>query len=149
VTAPAAASRPQALSGVPAAVAPTLRGVPPAIRRGATPAIDGEVVRDLMEMMGSEFSDLVRVYLEDTPKSLAALARAAASGGVEGLVGPAHSLKSTSANLGALALSEMAKGIEQGARQGRLAAEPAVLVAEAQAEFRRVAEELGRLPGVK
>ena len=132
-----------------AAVASTVRSVPPAIRRDAAPAIDGEVVRDLMEMMGSEFSDLVRVYLEDTPKSLAALARAAASGRVEGLVGPAHSLKSTSANLGALALSEMAKGIEQGARQGRLMAEPAVLVAEAQSEFRRVAEELGRLPGVK
>jgi signal transduction histidine kinase/CheY-like chemotaxis protein/HPt (histidine-containing phosphotransfer) domain-containing protein len=149
VTGPAAASRPQALSGVLAAVASTVRSVPPAIRRDAAPAIDGEVVRDLMEMMGSEFSDLVRVYLEDTPKSLAALARAAASGRVEGLVGPAHSLKSTSANLGALALSEMAKGIEQGARQGRLMAEPAVLVAEAQSEFRRVAEELGRLPGVK
>jgi signal transduction histidine kinase/CheY-like chemotaxis protein/HPt (histidine-containing phosphotransfer) domain-containing protein len=149
VTAPAAASRPQALAPVSAAVSSTVRGVPPAIRRGAVPAIDGEVVRDLMEMMGAEFSDLVRVYLEDTPKSLAALARAAAGGGMEGLVGPAHSLKSTSANLGALALSEMAKGIEQGARQGRLAAEPAILVAEAEAEFRRVAEELGRLPGVK
>jgi CheY-like chemotaxis protein/HPt (histidine-containing phosphotransfer) domain-containing protein len=116
-------------------------------RRAEAPAVNPEVVQDLLEMMGTEFTDLVRVYLEDTPRSLAALERAAAEGNVEGLVAPAHSLKSTSANLGALTLSDLAKGIEHGARQGRLPADPIVLVAEAQAEFRRVADDLRRMMG--
>jgi HPt (histidine-containing phosphotransfer) domain-containing protein len=85
------------------------------------------------------------VYLEDTPKSLAQLEQAAQSGDVEGLIAPAHSLKSTSANLGALALSEMAKRIEHGARTRQLAAEPVLLVAEVGSEFRRVTAELKRL----
>ncbi len=89
----------------------------------------------------------MRVYLEDTPKSLAALERAASEGGLEGLVAPAHSLKSTSANLGALALSDMAKAIEHGARQGKLPNDPVVMVAEAQAEFRRVSEALRLMLG--
>jgi signal transduction histidine kinase/CheY-like chemotaxis protein/HPt (histidine-containing phosphotransfer) domain-containing protein len=119
----------------------------PALRRSDGPAINQEVIQDLLEMMGSEFTDLVRVYLEDTPRSLAQLERAAAEGGTEGLVAPAHSLKSTSANLGALGLSELAKRIEHGARAGSLPGDPAALVAAAQAEFRRVSEELRRIIG--
>jgi HPt (histidine-containing phosphotransfer) domain-containing protein len=111
------------------------------------PAINQEVIQDLLEMMGSEFTDLVRVYLEDTPRSLAQLERAATEGGTEGLVAPAHSLKSTSANLGALGLSELAKRIEHGARLGALPDDPAALVAAAQSEFRRVADELRRITG--
>jgi signal transduction histidine kinase/CheY-like chemotaxis protein/HPt (histidine-containing phosphotransfer) domain-containing protein len=138
---PATAPRPSApppLSVVPRA---------PALRRVEAPPVNQDVIQDLVEMMGTEFTDLVRVYLEDTPKSLAALERAAADGGLEGLVAPAHSLKSTSANLGALGLSEMAKAIEHGARQGKLPNEPVVLVAEAQAEFRRVSEALRLMLG--
>jgi signal transduction histidine kinase/CheY-like chemotaxis protein/HPt (histidine-containing phosphotransfer) domain-containing protein len=142
-TTPAAAAAPRPSS--PASLSVVARA--PAPRRAEAPAVNPEVIQDLLEMMGTEFTDLVRVYLEDTPKSLAALERAAAEGSVEGLVAPAHSLKSTSANLGALALSELAKGIEHGARQGRLNADPIFLVAEAQAEFRRVADDLRRMLG--
>jgi signal transduction histidine kinase/CheY-like chemotaxis protein/HPt (histidine-containing phosphotransfer) domain-containing protein len=109
--------------------------------------IDQDVIQDLLEMMGSEFTDLVRVYLEDTPKSVVQLERAAMSGNVEGLIAPAHSLKSTSANLGALSLSEMAKKIEHGARSGALPGEPVMLVGELSAEFQRVASEFKRLLG--
>jgi CheY-like chemotaxis protein/HPt (histidine-containing phosphotransfer) domain-containing protein len=111
----------------------------------ATAAVQQDVIQDLLEMMGSEFADLVKVYLEDTPKSLALLERAAGEASLEGLVAPAHSLKSTSANLGALGLSEMAKRIEHGARAGKLPSDAVLLVAEANAEFRRVAEELRRI----
>jgi signal transduction histidine kinase/CheY-like chemotaxis protein/HPt (histidine-containing phosphotransfer) domain-containing protein len=128
-----------AVARVPAAAAQA--------RKAEGPAINQEVIQDLLEMMGSEFTDLVRVYLEDTPKSLAQLERAAAEGGTEGLVAPAHSLKSTSANLGALGLSELAKRIEHGARLGSLPGDPATLVAAAQAEFRRVSDELRRITG--
>ena len=116
--------------------------VPPAHGRAA---VDAAILEDLLEMMGGEFTELVRVYLEDTPGSLAILERAAQTGDVEGLVGPAHSLKSTSANLGALALSEMARKIEHGARSKSLEGEPVLLVAELAAEFQRVAAELRRV----
>ena len=104
-----------------------------------------EVVQDLIEMMGGEFTDLVRVYLEDTPRSVELLERAAAIGDNDGLVAPSHSLKSTSANLGALGLSEMAKRIEHGARSHNLSADPVRLVSQLKSEYQRVEQELNRL----
>jgi HPt (histidine-containing phosphotransfer) domain-containing protein len=95
-------------------------------------------------MMGAEFTELVRVYLDETPGKIAQLRQAADAGSMEGLVAPAHSLKSTSANLGALGLSDMAKRIEHGARQQKLPGAPQQLVADVVAEFERVAGELRR-----
>lgn len=107
-------------------------------------AIDNRLVSDLMEIMGAEFSELVRVYLEDTPKALSQLERAAQTNDVESLIAPAHSLKSTSANLGALRLSEMAKRLEHGARMGELG-EPSLLVAQIYNEYQRAAQQLRQL----
>jgi signal transduction histidine kinase/CheY-like chemotaxis protein/HPt (histidine-containing phosphotransfer) domain-containing protein len=108
--------------------------------------LDTEVVRDLLDVMGDEFTDLVRVYLEDTPKAVSALEQAADRGSVEGLIAPSHSLKSTSANLGALGLSELAKRLEHGARSGTLKApEAVVIVGEIKRNFQRVTAELNAL----
>lgn len=107
--------------------------------------LDPEVVRDLLDVMGDEFTDLVHVYLEDTPKALAALDLAAAHGNVEGLIAPSHSLKSTSANLGALGLSELAKRLEHGARSGTLNNDAPALVAEINRTFQIVSTELNAL----
>ncbi|MBS0439002.1 MAG: Hpt domain-containing protein, partial [Proteobacteria bacterium] len=86
-----------------------------------------------------------RVYLEDTPKSIALLEKAAASGDDSALIAPSHSLKSTSANLGALGLSELAKRLEHGARSGDLGNEVPMLVAELARTFARVQHELDAL----
>ena len=107
--------------------------------------LDTDVVRDLLDVMGDEFTELVQVYLEDTPKALAALDQAAARGDNEGLIAPSHSLKSTSANLGALGLSELAKRLEHGARSGTLGSEASVIVAEIKRNFERVTVELNLL----
>ena len=131
-----------------AAPAATPAAVPPVAATTAAPAgavLDNDVVRDLLDVMGDEFTDLVRVYLEDTPKSLAALEAAAARGDLEGLIAPSHSLKSTSANLGALSLSELAKRLEHGARGGTLGAEAPMIVAEIRRTFVRVQQELNAL----
>ena len=109
----------------------------------ATP-INAQIVNDLMDMMGAEFADLVRVYLEDSPKALSILERAAAANDLDGLIAPAHSLKSTSANLGALMLADMAKRIEHGARSGTIG-EPVLLVAQLTHEFQRVSMHLRQL----
>jgi signal transduction histidine kinase/CheY-like chemotaxis protein/HPt (histidine-containing phosphotransfer) domain-containing protein len=121
---------------------------PPSFVSGQTPSLvlDTDVIRDLVEVMGGEFTDLVRVYLEDTPKAITALEQAASQGNVDGLIAPSHSLKSTSANLGAMGLSELAKRVEHGARGGTLSASEApVLVAEIKRGFQRVTHELNAL----
>ena len=139
-TTPAPVSVPVA----PPRITPAASAAPAIVATNGT-VLDADVVRDLVEVMGAEFTDLVRVYLEDTPKSIMQLEKAAASGNNEGLIAPSHSLKSTSANLGALSLSELAKRLEHGARAGDLGEETPVLVAEVGRTFARVNAELQSL----
>jgi len=106
--------------------------------------LDTMIIGDLLEVMGDEFPDLVRVYLEDTPKSVALIELAAKQRSIEGIIAPSHSLKSTSANLGAVRLSELAKRLEHGARSGELT-EPLILVSELKREYQQVAAALGEL----
>jgi HPt (histidine-containing phosphotransfer) domain-containing protein len=110
----------------------------------AAGALDTSVIGDLVDVMGDEFPDLVRVYLEDTPKNVALLEQAARQRSMEGIIAPSHSLKSTSANLGALRLSELAKRLEHGARTGELT-EPLALVGELKREYQQVASALTEL----
>jgi HPt (histidine-containing phosphotransfer) domain-containing protein len=105
-----------------------------------------EVIEDLREIMGAEFDSLVRVFLEDAPMTVARMERAATANDIDGLVAPAHSLKSTSANLGAMRLSELAKSVEHGARRGEVP-DPAGLVRALAGEFQRVAAALRALLG--
>lgn len=134
------ASAPAAKAAAPE---PKITSEPVKLReRGA--AIDEQIVSELLEVMGSEFTSLVRVYLEDTPKNLKQLNDAARSGDVNGMVAPAHSLKSTSANLGAMGLSDLAKQIEHGARTTGLP-NPEELARAASTEFQRAADELEAL----
>jgi HPt (histidine-containing phosphotransfer) domain-containing protein len=107
----------------------------------AGPVLNHEIVEDLREIMGDEFVSLVKVFLEDAPRALGKLEMAAARNDLDALVGPAHSLKSTSANLGALALSDIARSIEHGARQ-KSVPDPVDLVAQLAREFHRVESAL-------
>lgn len=136
--APSPAATPRAAPSVPQPSEPA----PPAPTAG--PAIDREVFDELVEVMGTEFIALVDVYLEDTPRNLKRLSDAAARGDIEGMIAPAHSLKSTSANLGAMRLSQLAKAIEQGGRQQQLD-QPERRVRELEVEYQRVAEDLRRI----
>jgi HPt (histidine-containing phosphotransfer) domain-containing protein len=110
----------------------------------SAPAINEGIVNELIDVMGNEFTSLVRVYLEDTPKNLQLLTAAADRGDVQAMIAPAHSLKSTSANLGAMALSDVAKLIEHGARSNTLR-DSSGMARQAGIEFRRAADELQRL----
>ena len=68
----------------------------------------------------------------------------AETGDAAAQVSPAHTLKSSSANIGATELSELARGIEHAARAG-IATGPAELAAGLRAEYERVADELSKL----
>jgi HPt (histidine-containing phosphotransfer) domain-containing protein len=128
---------------MPAAAATTITPSPSAPAPNGT--LDANVISDLIDVMGDEFTDLVRIYLEDTPKAVALLEQAAAQGRRDGIIAPSHSLKSTSANLGAIRLSELAKRLEHGARSGELGGDPVVLVNELKREYQQVSVALNDL----
>lgn len=103
--------------------------------------IDHDILRDLTDIMGDESKVLIEVYLEDTPKILEQIEHAIAADQIADLVMPAHSLKSTSANLGALGLSEIARQMEQDARESR-SADYQTQLTSARQQFERIRSEL-------
>ncbi|MGO3127293.1 MAG: ATP-binding protein [Luteimonas sp.] len=109
----------------------------PVVDRGPLPpVIDHEVLDDLRTILGDEVDRLIDVFLDDTPRLLSALENAVDGPDYNGLRDAAHSLKSSSANLGAMSLSAAARRIEAGARERNLE-RPAVAVALASNEFAR------------
>ena len=104
-------------------------------------AIDEDIIAELIDVMGEDFNTVLDAYLLDTPDLIDAMEAAAASHDADGLVNPAHSLKSTSANFGAMKLSRLAEKIELRARSGDVAGAPR-MVERANAEFRVVKDKL-------
>jgi CheY-like chemotaxis protein len=102
----------------------------------ADPVLDDATLDELYAVIGQDASRIVTVFLEDAPHLLAQLERAALAPDFAALREAAHSLKSSSANLGAMALSAAAKRIELGARMETLD-RPAVAVAILTEEFER------------
>jgi DNA-binding response OmpR family regulator len=98
------------------------------------------------ERGGAIVERVLRSYLDTTPGKLAALRRAADSGDAAGVRDAAHALKSSSAQLGARSLAELAKELEALGRAGELRAAPA-LVERTFAEFERVRRAIGPEPG--
>jgi HPt (histidine-containing phosphotransfer) domain-containing protein len=89
---------------------------------GETPVLDDNVINELRASVGGDDSfvaELASTYLAEGPQHLQALEEAVAHGDIAGAVRPAHTLKSSSASLGAMRLSEISRGIEFAAREGR------------------------------
>ena len=102
----------------------------------AAAVLDHEILAELRAVLGGELDKLIALFLEDTPLLLARLEAAALAPDFHELREAAHSLKSSSANLGAMALSAAAKRVELGARMLTLD-RPAVAVALIATEFAR------------
>ncbi|VEF34589.1 two-component system sensor protein [Stenotrophomonas maltophilia] len=100
------------------------------------PVIDRDVLDELHTVIGDAATQIVMVFLEDAPEMVQQLQLAAQNGDELRLQATAHSLKSSSANVGALSLSAIAQRIEHEARSGSLQ-RPAVAVALLVAEFAR------------
>ena len=116
----------------------------PAAAAAELPALDMEIVEDLQEMMGSDYQSLIRIYLEDSPKLIGQIQTALDNRDCAALVAPAHTLKSSSANLGAMALSDIAKTIEKSARNSDINT-PLQQGAGIAAEFERVRAALAAI----
>jgi signal transduction histidine kinase/CheY-like chemotaxis protein len=101
------------------------------------PVLNTAVLDELREVLGGEVDKIIAVYLEDSPRLIAQLERAAVSGDPIALRVAAHTLKSSSANVGATTLSDAARDLEHGARDGTLT-QPANAVARIVGEFAQV-----------
>ena len=106
-------------------------------------AVDEAVLRALLDDMGGDVEvvkELVQSYLEEAPRLLAEARTALTAGDAPTLQRAVHTLKSTSATFGALALAESSKAIEQAARAGVL---PKVAqLADLETQFAAVRGEL-------
>jgi HPt (histidine-containing phosphotransfer) domain-containing protein len=106
--------------------------------------IDEPTYDALLKMMGDDQSfvdDLVDTYLEDAIEQLAALDAAIGRGDPAALTRPAHSLKSSSLNVGALDLGKVSLELEERGRAGQLDG-AAQRVADARRQFEAVREAL-------
>ena len=128
-----------AATAAPAAPAPVVEHAPqdaPTTQPPPPPVLEPEMLDELREIAGDEALSIVNLFLEDAPRLIRLLEQASAIPDLEVMREAAHALKSSSANVGALALSAAAKKIELGARSGTLE-RPAVAVALLIAEFAR------------
>ena len=85
------------------------------------PPIDAATMANLLEITGGDqgfVDELVDTYVAEGGRIVGELVAAAEAGSVEGLVRPAHSLKSSSLNVGALELGELCRRLEQDALGG-------------------------------
>ncbi|WP_282263328.1 ATP-binding protein [Stenotrophomonas sp. PS02301] len=108
----------------------------PARDEAPAPVLDQDVLDELLEVIGPDTARIIGVFLDDTPPLIRQLQDASVAADLDQLRALAHSLKSASANVGAMALSAAAWRIEHDARAGTLE-RPAVAVALLIAEFAR------------
>ncbi|MQA23706.1 response regulator, partial [Rugamonas rivuli] len=127
--------------------------VPPAPEPApAATAFGGEInrqaldnIRALSASNGNALLERVlQAYLDDTPSHLRALQQAIATGNTVQLRKAAHSLKSSSANVGAVALAQHSKEMEQLGRNDTTAG-AAILLAEMERSFQAVRQALGAI----
>jgi HPt (histidine-containing phosphotransfer) domain-containing protein len=91
------------------------------------PVLDEQVLRGVMMATGDDIGfvrELVETYLADTPAQFDAMTAAVEADDAAALVRPAHTLKSSSATVGAMRLSSVARELEMAGRAGTL--DPAV-----------------------
>ena len=110
-----------------------------------TNCIDLAVFGNLREMMGADFMvELVDTYLQDSPEMLAQMRQALDAQDAESFRRAAHSLKSNSANFGAMQLSTLARDLEMMGRENRLEHAGETLV-KAEKEYAQVEQVLEAL----
>lgn len=86
-----------------------------------TPLLDQAVLDELRASVGDDaefIADLVQTYLTEGAVNLEGMVAAAAVLDAAAVVRPAHTLKSSSASLGAMRLSGICRAIEEAGRAG-------------------------------
>jgi CheY-like chemotaxis protein len=103
----------------------------PSSETTADPLLDHGALRALLTISDSggreRLAGIIRLYLDDTPALLAAIRAGVASKAADRIRQAAHSLKSSSATLGATRVSDIARRLEECGRQTDLEAAAALL----------------------
>jgi HPt (histidine-containing phosphotransfer) domain-containing protein len=109
--------------------------------------LDPAALENLQEMVGrdAEFMvELIDTFLEDAPRMLGDMHQALEGGDAELLRRTAHSLKSNSAEFGAMALSELCRELETMGKVGTVEGADELIV-RAETEFSQVKAALETL----
>lgn len=80
--------------------------------------LDNSTIAELREVMEDGFDEIITTFLEKSSELMDRLQEAEEVGDITAMAGPAHSLKSSSANMGAMKLSALARAIELAVRAG-------------------------------
>jgi len=112
--------------------------------------IDLAAIENLRALNPGDHDEFLReitgIFLEDTPRRIAELEQSLAAGDTAKFARAAHSIKGSSANLGAAALRAVAEQLERQANKEGLGG-VAPLLASLRAEFSRAESELKKLIG--
>ncbi|HMD61689.1 MAG TPA: Hpt domain-containing protein [Opitutaceae bacterium] len=110
--------------------------------------IEPEAIATLKELNpddgGAFLKEIVGIYLEDTPRRIEDLKTSLASGDAALFTRTAHTIKGSSANVGAVALVRVAERMESMSRKDGLGA-VGDLLADCEEQFGRAAAELRSL----
>jgi HPt (histidine-containing phosphotransfer) domain-containing protein len=98
-------------------------------------ALEGEGNRGLLER-------IINLYLTEAPRLVEGVLSAAEKGDTETLLRGVHTLKSSSANVGATGLSDLCRKVEATARAGETIAAGDPLLSKLEGEHRSVLEAL-------
>ena len=79
--------------------------------------LDLTILAEAKETMKAKFATMVTYFLEDAENYISSIGDGIAANQVEKIVSPAHTLKSSSHQMGAIKMSETAKEMEHIARE--------------------------------
>lgn len=99
--------------------------------------VDISALQDLKDIMEDEYANLINTFITDSTTKLAELAAVIAKADADGLRKTAHSLKGSSSNICAGALSEQAKQLEFIGKEGSVEG-AAALLKQMETEFQAV-----------
>ena len=109
---------------------------------GNTPAISTTEFQALVEMVGADMPevlvDLLDTYLEESLGLVNAITEGAEAGDLTSVLRPAHSLKSSSASIGAMQLSKLCADLEAYLRGSLPGLDVLSQVQQIESEFARV-----------
>lgn len=109
---------------------------------GASPAISETEFQSLVEMVGADMPevliDLLDTYLEESAGLVSAIRDGQNAGDLNLMLRPAHSLKSSSASIGAMRLSKLCADLESYLRGGLQDLDVPRQVEQVENEFERV-----------
>ncbi len=121
-----------------------LQAANPSVDAAPTAVLDARALQAIRSLNGAEgtqiLAEVIEIYLEDTPRQLQTLRIAAAMGDSTIVQRAAHTLKSSSAALGAMTLSQLCKQLEASAAGSALVEQ----VSQLEAEYERVSDALRR-----